>query len=147
MDYEISVIVYGLGTDPEYRSHWAFMIHRVGYDFGDLLHVTLLDLETLRFIFEHRSGTKLKSRQAIGRCRLAKLTAAQRLLAIRIMMGEKPPNDGMKRCQEWILEVLISLEVEELVPPGMSSRWEKNIGKPAKQVSLAMADVWEPLNK
>lgn len=34
----------GLEPIPRHRSHWGFMINRVGQDFGDLLHTHLVNL-------------------------------------------------------------------------------------------------------
>jgi hypothetical protein len=60
MAYELSIEVFGLGEDPNHRSHWGFMIHQAPQALGDLLHVRVIGLERLCCQFEYRSGAQLR---------------------------------------------------------------------------------------
>ncbi|MCJ1343280.1 hypothetical protein MMC31_001473 [Peltigera leucophlebia] len=141
MSYELSVIVYGLGTDPQYRSHWGFIISQVGQPEGELLHVKLLDLPTLRYQFETRD-TLLNSASCKGRWRIASLTYQQRLEAKEIISKEKAPADGKSRCQDWVFEVFLGLEAEGLIPAGSSQRCKDRIGKSADDLAASLGAEW-----
>lgn len=142
MSYQLSIEVYGLGTDPTARSHWAFMIHRPPNPIGDLFHVRVIDLPKLWFQFEHRRGASITDMQPLGMCQIGHLTPQQRRDAIKVISDEPPPRDGKKRCQDWVFDTLISLEAEGLVQPGTSVFWEGMVGKPAAEVKQACGDNW-----
>src|SRR6266536_1001225 len=144
MSFELSIAVYGSGTDPRYRSHWGFMIHRLGENYGELLHTQLLDLDRLWYQFEERSGAPLTSQQSEGRFKIATLTDEKRHVAKRVISAEPPPRDGKKRCQDWVLDVVISLEVEEVVDAGLSNLVQGLVGKSAKDLAAAVAPAWVP---
>jgi len=90
------------------------MIHRVGNNYGELLHTQLLDLNRLWYQFEERSGVSLISQLCEGRIKVATITDEKRRLAKRIISIEPPPRDWRKGCQDWVFDVMISLEAEEL---------------------------------
>lgn len=156
--YTLSVAIFGEGHNPSHRSHWAFTIHQsqppqqdptsttTTATYGDLLHVRVIDLDRLWYQFEHRYDTHLptmhNTMQAVGTCKIAELpTAADRRRAIEIITeeGEKrAPRDGGRRCQEWVFETLIALEVEELVPEGTAEFWKGMVGKGAREVERAV---------
>jgi hypothetical protein len=142
MSYELSIVVYGPGTDPRYRSDWGFMIHRTGDDYGELLHTSLIDLDRLWYQFEDRSGAPLVSQQSEGRFQTATLEDGKRIEAKRIISEEPPPRDGKKRCQDWVLDVVISLEVGEIVDAGLSNRVEGLVGKSAEDLAAAVGSAW-----
>jgi hypothetical protein len=144
MSYELSIVVYGPGTDPQHRSHWGLMINRVGEEYGDLLHTQVINLERLWYQFEERSGAPVVSRQSEGRYKIAVLTEEKRRKAKDVIGKEPAPRDGKKRCQDWVLDVVIALEVEEIVDPGLSNTVGELVGKPAKDVAAAVGEAWIP---
>lgn len=143
MSYELSITVDGRGLDPNNRSHWAFMICEEGKDYGERLQVALLDRATLRYMFEMRSTVVLRSAQGEGRCVITSWNAQQRQKAMELIRAEEAPCDGKRRCQDWVLEVLIGLEAEALIPAGTSSRWEGLVGKPAAELAAELGPLWE----
>ena len=144
MSFELSIAVYGPGTDSRYRSHWGFMIHRVGDNYGELLHTQLLDLNRLWYQFDERSGVSLISQQCEGRIKVATITDEKRRLAKGVISKEPPPRDGQKRCQDWVFDVMISLEAEEIVEAGWAERVKGMVGKSARDVAAAAGSAWVP---
>jgi hypothetical protein len=116
--YELSIEIFGAGEDPQHRSHWGFVIHRPSALVGDLLHVKVIDLDRLWYQFEPRMSTPLRTMQAVGKVKLGDLSEQQRQHAIQVITSSPAPRDGKKRCQDWVYDTLLSLEVEELVPSG-----------------------------
>ncbi|KAJ5947719.1 hypothetical protein N7466_000734 [Penicillium verhagenii] len=147
MQYQLSIEVFGTGEDPKHRSHWGFVIHQPPRTFGDLLHVLPIDLERLWYEFEPRYGTELDIMQALGLCNIATLNSEPRRLAIELISQEPAPRDGRRKCQDWMFSTLISLEVEELVPPGTSEFWKGMVGLPAKEVQRAVGRNWSPIKQ
>jgi hypothetical protein len=142
MAYRLCISVLGPGTDPNFRSHWAFAIYRDGDDFGDVLHTPVLDLERRWYQFEERSGVPLFSKTSEGHVKIASLTDDQRRAAKKVISSEPAPRDGTRRCQDWVLEAMTSLEAEELVDAG-TSRWiQELVGKPAKVVAAMAGEKW-----
>jgi len=74
-------------------------------------------------LFEERSGVDVASWQSAGRFKIATLTEEKHRHAKEVISKEPPPRDGKKRCQDWVLDVVIALEVEEIVDPGLSNTW------------------------
>jgi hypothetical protein len=142
MSYELSIVISGPGIDPQYRSHWGFIIHRTGDDYGELLHTLLIDLGGLWYQFENRSGIPLISHESEGRFKIATLDYERHIEAKRIISEEPPPRDGKKRCQDWVLDVVISLEVGEIVDAGLSNRVEGLVGKSAEDLAAAVGSAW-----
>ncbi|KAJ9303236.1 hypothetical protein DTO271G3_610 [Paecilomyces variotii] len=142
MSYEFSIEICGQGEDPNHRCHWGFMINQPAECFGDLLHVRVIDLDRLWYQFEYRSGSSLDDLQAVGKCKIASLTPEQRQNAIELIKAEKAPVDGKRRCQDWVFDTLISLEVEDLVPSGTAEFWKERIGNSAKEVRRACGRNW-----
>lgn len=141
MSYELSVTVYGPGTDPQYRSHWGMMISETGHPYGELLHVKLIDLPTLRYQFETRNSL-LMSASCEGRWRIASLTYEQRIRAKEIISNEMAPTDGKSRCQDWVFEVFLGLEAEELIPAGSSQLCRDRIGMSAQDLAASLGEDW-----
>ncbi|KAJ5108499.1 hypothetical protein N7456_005174 [Penicillium angulare] len=142
MNYHLSIEVFGTGEDPKHRSHWGFVIHQPSRTFGDLLHVWPIDIDKLWYDFEARFGTELNIMQAKGLCQISTLSSSQRRQAIEVISQEPAPRDGRRKCQDWVFSTLISLEVEELVPPGTSEFWKGMVGLPAKDVQSAIGENW-----
>ncbi|KAL2835118.1 hypothetical protein BDW59DRAFT_155943 [Aspergillus cavernicola] len=145
MAYELSIEVCGPGLTPQSRSHWGFAIRERGASFGDILHVQLIDLERLWYQFDAREGIDLATMQAEGMAKVVDLTAEQRRQIVAVIRAEPAPRDGKRRCQEWVVDTLVSLEVEELVPDGTAEFWTALIGKRAGEVRLAAGADWTPL--
>ncbi|KAJ5609296.1 hypothetical protein N7528_009863 [Penicillium herquei] len=146
MQYNLSIEIFGTGEDPKHRSHWGFVIHQPPRTFGDLLHVWPIDIDKLWYDFEPRFGTELNIMQALGLCQISTLSSSQRRQAIEVISQEPAPRDGRRKCQDWIFSTLISLEVEELVPPGTSEFWKGMVGLPAKDVQSAVGANWTPIS-
>ncbi len=141
MSYELSVVVDGPGLSPNARSHWVFMITKAGQTTGELLHVRVLDLATLRYQFEERIAP-LESATIEGRWKVTSLTYAQRLKAKDIIRKVAAPADGKKRCQDWVLDVFIELEAEELIPSDSSHQCSNGIGKSAADLGSSLGAAW-----
>lgn len=142
MHYQLSIEIFGQGEDPNYRSHWGFVIHIPPNTHGDLLHVRPIDINRLWYEFEPRYGTDLKVMQALGLCKVSTLDSEQRRQAITTISGEAAPRDGKRRCQDWVFSALIALEVEELVPAGTSEFWKGLVGKSAQEIQGAVGGNW-----
>jgi hypothetical protein len=99
MSFELSIAVFGPGTDSNYRSHWGFIVSNIGDKWGDLLHTQLIDKTRLLYQFEARSGHPILSQQSEGRFKIATLTSEQRLEAKELITKEAAPRDGKRRCQ------------------------------------------------
>ncbi|OQE40228.1 hypothetical protein PENCOP_c006G04938 [Penicillium coprophilum] len=143
MAYNLSIEVFGPGDSPTHRSHWGFMINKPGnLEFGDLLQVEVIDADRLWYGFAPRYATKIIDKAAVGMCKIADLTSQQRHDAIKVIEKEPAPRDSIGRCQDWTFDALLSLEIEELVPPGTSEFWKGMIGRPAREVAAACGTKW-----
>lgn len=141
-NYVLSIVVYGPGTDANHRSHWAFAIHQKTAESGVLLHVQLIDLRKLIYQYDERRGVDVRSRSSEGSFAVASLTNEQVQQAVKIIREESAPKDGVERCQDWVLRAIISLEAEEIVPPGTSASIEALVGQAATAVARAAGDRW-----
>lgn len=144
MVYQLSVGIFGPGISE--RAHWGFIAHQPPNRFGELLHVRVIDAPANRFIFENRSGHALGSQNAWGLCKIAPLDDIQRSKATSILSSEKPPNGGTNDCQNWLLDGLVSLEVDGLVSDGTAQVWKSRIGKQTAVIKNEAGVNWEPLN-
>ncbi|KAJ5936416.1 hypothetical protein N7454_005051 [Penicillium verhagenii] len=84
--------------------------------------------------------------QAIGKLKLDDLTEQQRQRAISVIKSSTAPRDGMKRCQDWIYDTLLSLKVEELVPSCTCHFWKGMVGKSARAVQATPGVNWTNWN-
>jgi len=141
MSYILDISIEGHGKDPSRRSHWGFMIHKEGDTIGELLNVKVLDVGTLRYQFEERDAD-LVNLASEGRWKVAMLTYEQRIAVKDIIRRVPAPADGKKRCQDWVLDACINLEVEELIPAGFSNRVGECIGLPADDLAAQVGDGW-----
>lgn len=147
MAYQLSIEIFGEGDSPNHRSHWGFMIHEPTKQFGDLLNVRLIDLDKLWYQFDYRSGSKLATMEAVGICKVSDLNSQQRQKAIDVIKAEEAPRDGKRRCQDWVLDTLISLEVAEVVPSGTAEIWQGLVGRTATEVERAVGANWIGLRR
>lgn len=102
MSYRLAIEVFGPGDDPNHRSHWGLLIYREGEDFGDLLHVQVIDLQRLWYEPDYRQGARIVTQQAVGMCKVADLDEQQRRKVIEVIRAEPAPRDGKRRCQDWV---------------------------------------------
>lgn len=126
MAYELSIEIFGTGEDPQHRSHWGFVIHRPASYVGDLLHVKLIDLNRLWYQFEQRSGTPLRTMQAIGKVKVADLSEQQRQHAIQVITASPAPRDGKKRVRTGFMTPCCRLRWKSLCHPAHATsgrRW------------------------
>ncbi|KAL4916854.1 hypothetical protein BDW62DRAFT_202346 [Aspergillus aurantiobrunneus] len=146
MTYTLSITIAGPGTTE--RAHWDFTIHKPAAPFGSLLHVRLLDSTNPNkhsFIFENREGHGLSEQDAWGLVPLAQLDGVQRAAVVSVLEKEKPPV-GVGRCQDWVVDALVALEVEELVPDGMARAWSARIGRVTVCIREEVGEGWLALN-
>ncbi|KAG2000950.1 hypothetical protein GB937_010676 [Aspergillus fischeri] len=85
--------------------------------------------------------------QALGLVKIGDLSEQQRQEAIKVISSEPAPRDGKRRCQGWVFDTLLSLEVNELVPSGTCHFWKEMVGKPARVVRAAVGDKWTKLKR
>ncbi|KAA8645113.1 uncharacterized protein ATNIH1004_009330 [Aspergillus tanneri] len=142
MAFYLCVEAFGNGEDPNHRCHWGFLLHHSQEDFGDLYEVQLIDLKKLWYQANCREATTIRDPQAVGMCKIAVLDAKSRYAAIRVIKDEPAPRDGKRRCQDWTVDVLISLEAEELVASGTAERWGRLVGMTAKELAVDSGDNW-----
>lgn len=140
--HRLSIAVDGPGTDANHRSHWIFAIHHDNADVGTVMQVQVIDLSKLIYQFDERSGVHIRSRGSEGSFMVASFTQEQARQAAKLIRDEPPPRDGVERCQDWVLRAIISLEAEEVVPPGTSTGIEMLIGKAATAVAEQVGDRW-----
>ncbi|KAF7191964.1 hypothetical protein HII31_06609 [Pseudocercospora fuligena] len=138
----LSIVVYGPGTDPNHRSHWAFAIHKKNQETGVLLHVSVIDLPRLIYQYDHRRDVVLRSASSEGSFVVAELAQGSAGKAVQLISEEPAPADGVERCQDWVLRATISLEAEEIVPAGTSDWIAGLVGQPADSVARAVSERW-----
>ncbi|KAK7532517.1 hypothetical protein IWX49DRAFT_327951 [Phyllosticta citricarpa] len=139
---QLSIVVYGSGEDPNHRSHWAFALHKPGSNTGNILHVNLLDSSKFLHHFEIYRDVGLKSESSEGYFKIAELTPEQSPRAAAIISDEQAPNNGKDKCQEWIVNCIISLEAEEVVPPGTSEWIGDLVGLSAGDLKGRVGENW-----
>jgi hypothetical protein len=140
--HSLSIVVGGPGIDANHRSHWIFAIHNDNTDVGTVMQVHVIDLSRLIYQFDEWRGVDIRSRGSEGSFKVASFTQEQAQQAAKIIRDEPPPRDGVERCQDWVLRAIISLEAEEVVPPGTSADIEMLVGKAATAVAEQVGDRW-----
>lgn len=140
--HDLSIVIFGPGIDARNRSHWAFAIHERGSNIGTILQVLVIDLNRLIYQFDERSGVDVRSESSEGSFSVAALEKEQIRQAIKIIREEPAPRDSVERCQDWVLRTTISLEAEEIVPPGTSSWIQSLIGQASATVAQITASRW-----
>ncbi|TQB68885.1 hypothetical protein MPDQ_002658 [Monascus purpureus] len=142
MTLELHIEVFKNGDNPNQRSHWGFLLAKPEEDFGDLYHVQLIDQSTLWYQLAVREATTIKTRHAIGMCKIARLNAGLRSKVVEIISNEPAPRGDKRRCQDWTIDVLASLEVEELIEAGTAERWNKRVGMNVKDIAKDCGNDW-----
>lgn len=127
--HELYIPISGAGLTPQSRSHWSFLLRTPGKSYGDLLHVQVIDLDRLWYQFDSREGIDLTTLHAEGMVKITDLSAEQRRRVLSVIRAEAAPRDGKRKCQEWVVDALVSLEVEELVPDGTAEVWSGLVGR------------------
>ncbi|KAL2834817.1 hypothetical protein BJY01DRAFT_259354 [Aspergillus pseudoustus] len=147
MTYQLSISLFGSGVnDP---AHWGFVIHQPPNEWGTLMHVRTIDERLNIFQFEHRNPHTLTEQDAWGICRLATLsTTAERLRVAKISEHDvPPPRGGTDNCQNWVVDALVALKVEEVVANGTTAVWAARIGVRTRDIKMqAGAGGWDSLN-
>ena len=141
-EFMLSIVVDGPGTDVNYRSHWAFVLHKTDEDRGLLLHVSPIDLSRLIYQFDRRSDVIIRTRSSEGSFALANIAPQDVKRTTEIISQEPAPTDGVERCRDWVLRTVISLEAEELIPPGSSDWISRLVGESAQLVAQATGSRW-----
>ena len=140
--HSLSIVVDGPGTDANHRSHWTFAIHQNDADIAIVMQVQVIDPSKLIYQFDERRGVDIRGKGSEGSFTVAPLTQEQVRQAVKIIRNEPAPRDGVERCQDWVLGTMISLEAEEVVPPGASAEIETLIGKTAAAVAHQVGERW-----
>lgn len=137
--FQLSLIIDGPGNTPDAPSHWSLALHPPSSTTCTLLQVLpLANLPPERLIheFDRRENVKIFNRDppgekyrlhptttaSEGRIVLAKLTTRQYRQLIHTIQKEAAPTNGKEGCQEWCVNAVINLEVDEFVEPG-TSEW------------------------
>ncbi|KAL4964896.1 uncharacterized protein BDV14DRAFT_64017 [Aspergillus stella-maris] len=142
--YQLSISIHGPGTVE--RAHWGFVIHQPPNIIGDLLHVLEIDRSTNWFEFETRDAHDITSQDAWSLAKIANINQSQRSAVAAVLENEAPPRGGTKRCQDWVVDALISLEVDELVKGGTSQDWARRIGMATSEIKRQVGVDWTSLN-
>lgn len=140
--YNLSVVVSGPGDNPTYRSHWAFALHPPNSEIGNLLQVLPLDVDNLIYGFDKRKGVVFQSKCSEGFFTIATLSPKQYQDTDKIISQEPAPRNGKDRCQDWVAECILALEVEEMVPAGTSEWLSELVGQPASVVASKTGARW-----
>ena len=141
-DYTLAIVVDGPGTDPNHRSHWAFVTQKVGAQVGLLQQVLVIDLPRLIYQYDERKDVDVHSKGCEGSFEVASLSRQEAEKAAEVLRKESAPADGIERCQDWVLRAVISLEADELVEPGTSAEIAGLVGLPAAAVVRALGRRW-----
>jgi hypothetical protein len=70
------------------------------------------------------------------------LTREQCQRADKIISEEPAPRNGRDRCQDWVCNCVIALEVEEVVEAGTSEWVSGLVGLPAESVRSRTGARW-----
>ena len=142
MYYNLSIVVSGPNDDPSNCSRWAFALHAPDSPIGNLLDVTALKLDRPIYAFDKRAGVEFQSIYSEGYFVIARLSPEQYWRADQIIAQEPAPVNGKDRCQDWIQNCVIALEIEEIVPPGTSEWLGELVGKPATVIASSPGTRW-----
>ncbi|KAF2792385.1 hypothetical protein K505DRAFT_326193 [Melanomma pulvis-pyrius CBS 109.77] len=128
------IVLEGDGLTPENRSHWSFAFHRPDSHIANVLQVLLLDDLRLLYHFDRRDGVPFPVPGAQGAVRLAELSASEYSRAQHLISKEPPPRDGKERCQDWVLNCVVGLEVEGILEGGSAELVGGLVGLSAQAV-------------
>jgi hypothetical protein len=131
----LSLLVTGPGLSPEHRSHWSLALHYPDQNIGRVYQVSLISLSHLLYIFDVRDGVGIRPPGSEGSFELASGLDWEAARSVEeVIRGEKAPSDGVERCQDWVLRVVIGLEVEGLVSEGTAELVGGCVGRSARDV-------------
>jgi len=142
--HALSLVVCGKGDDPSNPSHWSFNFHPIFSQTGTQLQVLIIDPDHLWYQFDKRDGAPILAPESEGHFQIATFTPTQYARASDIICNEPAPRNGRDRCQDWIVNCLIGLEAEEVVPAGTAERIGDLVGKTASMVAHAVGEDWVP---
>jgi hypothetical protein len=140
--YTLSIVLHGPGTDPNNRSHWTLALHRPPSPLATVLQVNVLDLASLTYASTTRNGEVLLPASAEGRVEVGTLDMAGYIAVKRVVEGVQAPNNGKDRCQDWVLDYIVALEVEGVVAEGTSEWVGGLVGRSAVEVEKEVGDRW-----
>lgn len=142
MPYNLSIIVEGPGLDSQNRSHWALALHTPNSPLCTLLQVLVIDLNKLIYSFDKRSGADIQSKSSEGYFTIASLPPESYARAVHIISSEPAPNNGRDRCQDWVLNCVMALEIEEIIEAGTSEWLGGLVGQSAATVEGKAGARW-----
>ncbi|KAF1955274.1 hypothetical protein CC80DRAFT_493198 [Byssothecium circinans] len=140
--YSLYIILEGTGESQTHRSHWSFTFLHPNSPLANIHQVLLLDDTRLIYHYDRRDGVPYPIPGSEGELLLARLTASQAFLAQDVISREPPPRNGVDRCQDWVLNCVIALEVAELVEPGASEVLGACVGLDAGSVRKRFGGEW-----
>ncbi|ORY14749.1 hypothetical protein BCR34DRAFT_211001 [Clohesyomyces aquaticus] len=132
------------GDDPNNRCHWSFVFHDAGAEIGNLFQVLVIDLDRLCYQFDRRDGVDILNPTSEGRFEVVTIRASRYRHATAILKKEPSPWNGTDRCQDWTVNCLIALEVEEMIPPGTAQWVNELVGKSATELAHVLGCRWIP---
>ncbi|KAF2092276.1 hypothetical protein K490DRAFT_32490 [Saccharata proteae CBS 121410] len=144
-EYQLSIILYDQDGESIDGSHWGLIFHMDDSEVGNLFHVTLLDPKLQVYQLDQRHGYLIHSKNSSGYFNVARISQYQCVWAAGIIEKETIPVDATATCKEWVLNCLISLEVEELVPAGTSLWLEPLLKLPLEDIVDRLEDKWHCL--
>ena len=142
--YHLSIVVYGPGEDPNYPSRWALVFHHPHASEGNMLQVIEADHSRQWYQLDRQNQVPIFSPYAEGRFSVASFSPLQYSRSHALISDEPPPANGRDGPQDWVLNCLVSLETEELVPPGRSEWLSALLGLSAKDLAISLGAVWIP---
>ncbi|KAF2273263.1 uncharacterized protein EI97DRAFT_346634, partial [Westerdykella ornata] len=147
--YTLAILITGRGDAPPHRSHWSFTLFPSlppsppTLHLATLLEVTPLSLTPLIYTFSKRTGADILPLVSEGYVVLTCcLTREEAKKAEGVIEKEKAPRNGTDRCQEWVVDCVVGLEVEGLVADGVSALVGSCVGKTSEEVERDVGWRW-----
>ena len=141
-NYVLSIVVEGAGLSPQNRSHWSFAFHRPDSTIANICQVLLLDDTRLLYQFDRRDGVPYPVSRSEGAVKLAELSPNEYARALQAISKEPPPRNGKDRSQDWVLNCVVAMEVEEILQSGSAELVGGLVGLSAAAVKDNAAARW-----
>jgi hypothetical protein len=139
----LSLLITGPGLSPQHRSHWSLALHSPASTIGRIYQVSVISLSHLLYIFDVRDGVDIRPQGSEGSFELASGLDWEKARRVEeVIREEEAPRDGRERCQDWVLRVVVGLEVEGLVESGTAERVAGCVGRSAAEVRGVVGGAW-----
>ena len=140
--YTLYIVIEGPGHSAQYRSHWLFAFRRSGSDLANIYQVLVLDDFHQIYGFDRRDGIPFPVSGCEGAVKLAELAPHQYVRAQQVLLAEPAPKNGWDRFQDWTLNCVIGLEVEEILGVGTAELLAGLVGRSAAGVEEMVRSRW-----